>query len=97
MNKVASSIIAVVIGGATLGAFAQPGTTSTETTVERSSTVQPSYDGVKVDEKKSTTTTTKSAPSPESKTTTTTTTAKQKGDGDTVVKSKTKTETETKY
>jgi hypothetical protein len=98
MNKVTSSIIAVAIAGATFGAFAQPGTTSTETTVERSSTVQPPYDGVKVDEKKSTTTsTTRSAPSPESKSTTTTTTAKRKADGDTVIKSKTKTETENKY
>jgi hypothetical protein len=98
MNKVLSSIIAVGFAGATLGAFAQPGTTSTETTVENSSTVQVPKADVRVDEKKSTTTsTTRSAASPESKSTTTTTTAKRKADGDTVVKSKTKTETENKY
>ena len=97
MNKVTSSIIAVAIASATVGAFAQSGTTSTETKVERSTTLQPPYDGVKVEEKKTTTSTSKPAGYPESKSTTTTTTAKQKADGDTVVKSKTKTETETKY
>jgi hypothetical protein len=95
--KVTSNIIAIAIASATFGAFAQSGTTSSESTVERSTTVQPSYDGVKVEEKKTTTSTSKPAAYPESKTTTTTTTAKRKSDGDAVVKSKTKTETETKY
>lgn len=45
MNKVTSSIVAIAIASATVGAFAQPGTTSTETKVERSTTVQPAYDG----------------------------------------------------
>jgi hypothetical protein len=97
MNKVTSSIIAVAIASAALGAFAQPGTTSSETTVKQSTTVQPPYEGVKVEEKKTTTGTSRSAGYPETKSTTTTTTAKQKADGDAVVKSKTKTETETKY
>ena len=98
MNKLISSMIAVGFAGATFGAFAQPVTKSTETTVEKSSTVQAPYDGVRVDEKKSTTTsTTRPAANPESKSTKTTTTSKRKDDGDTVVKSKTKTETETKY
>ena len=97
MNKLISSMIAVGFAGATFGGVAQAATNSTETTVEKSSTVQAPYDGVRVDEKKSTTTsTTRPAANPESKSTTTTT-SKRKDDGDTVVKSKTKTETETKY
>jgi hypothetical protein len=97
MNKVTSSVIAIAVASATVGAFAQPGTTSTETKVERSTTVQPPYDGVKVEEKKTTTSTSRPAANPESKSKTTTTTSKRKDEGDTVVKSKTKTETETKY
>ena len=100
MNKVISSMIAVGFAGATFGAFAQPAMNSTETTVEKSSTVQVPKADVRVDEKKSTTTsTTKGAANPESKSTTTTTTSKRKADDDTVVKAKTKTktETETKY
>ena len=99
MNKVLSSMIAVGFAGATFGGFAQAAMDSTETTVEKSSTVQVPKDGVRVDEKKSTTTsTTRAAASPESKSTTTTTTSKRKADGDsTVVKAKTKTETENKY
>jgi uncharacterized protein YxeA len=98
MKKVLSSMIAVAIAGATSGAFAQPTRNSDETTLERS--IQVPKDGVRVDEKKSTTTTTTTpAVKAESKSTTTTTTSERKADGDTKVevKAKTKTETENKY
>jgi hypothetical protein len=100
MNKVLSSMIAVAFAGATFGAFAQPASKSTETTVDQSTTVQVPKADVKIDEKKSTTTTTtRPAPKAESKSTTTTRTSERKADGDTTVevKAKTKTETENKY
>src|SRR4051794_31099547 len=40
MKKVLSSVLAVAVASATFGVFAQPSTKSTETTVEKSNTVQ---------------------------------------------------------
>ena len=95
MNKVLSSMVVVAIAGATSVAFAQTGMRSSETTVERSTTVQVPKADVTVDENRSTTTTT-TTPAARAKSTTTTTTSERKGDGDgkVEVKSRTKTETE---
>ena len=94
MKNVLSSALAVAIASLTFGAFAQPATKSTETTVEKSKSVQAPKSDAKVDEKKTTTTTTTDTPTAnaDSKNNTTTTTSERKSNSDKgEVKSKTTT------
>ena len=96
-SKVLPSIVALVIGGTTLGAFAQSETQSSQTTIERSTTVDVPKTRAKDEKTTNTTTTTKHGilGGEKSKTTTSSTTSRREPEATPSTKTKSTTTTET--